>query len=193
MSRKPKRRGAPRKGTRGTPKKARASQKGPPAADLKPEPPAESAQTASKNISIAAFPAVFEGSDAQKARALVKYRELGTVRSACEAAGIGRRTWYNWVEEDRQFAALVDEAKEDVADELEETAAMRAKAADGSDLLLIFLLKALRPSRFRENIKIDLVSPVVRDKVRQTVSLIRSSLDPALADPLLKKLSEVWK
>lgn len=144
-------------------------------------------------MAVATFPASFEGSDAQKAKALVKYRELGTVRAACNAAGISRRTWYNWVEEDRAFASCVDEAKEDVADELEETAATRAKATDGSDLLLIFLLKALRPGRFRENIKIDLVSPIVRDKVRQTVSLIRSSLDPSLADPLLKKLSEVWK
>lgn len=144
-------------------------------------------------MSIATFPASFEGSDAQKARALVKYREVGTIRGACEAAGIGRRTWYNWCEEDKAFSALVDEAKEDVADELEETASTRAKAKDGSDLLLIFLLKALRPGRFRENMKIELVSPIVREKVRQTVSLIRSSLDPALADPLLKSLSEVWK
>lgn len=160
---------------------------------MRPDREVKSPSAARTSTAIAALMPLFSGPDAQKARALVKYRECGTIRGACEAAGIGRRTWYNWLEEDKAFAAAVDEAKEDVADELEETAATRAKAKDGSDLLLIFLLKALRPSRFRENMRIDLVSPIVREKVRQTVSLIRSSLTPELCDPLLKKLSEVWK
>jgi hypothetical protein len=136
---------------------------------------------------------IMERSEVQKARALAKYREVGTVRGACRGAGIGRRTWYNWLEEDKSFAALVQEARDDVADELEEEASKRAKAKDGSDILLIFLLKALRPHKYRQNLKIDLVSPIVREKVRQTVSMIRTELYAATAARLLKRLGEVWK
>ncbi len=131
--------------------------------------------------------------DSQKARALARYREVGTVRGACHAAGIGRRTWYNWLEEDRDFASLVQEVRDDVADELEEEASRRAKAQNGSDKLLIFLLKALRPSKYRENVKVDMVSPIVREKVRQTVSIIRTELDATAAARLLNRLNEVWK
>jgi hypothetical protein len=136
---------------------------------------------------------VVDSADAQKARALARYREVGTVRGACHAAGIGRRTWYNWLEEDRRFASLVQEARDDVADELEEEASRRAKAQNGSDKLLIFLLKALRPSKYRENVKVDMVSPIVREKVRQTVSIIRTELDAPAAARVLNRLNEVWR
>jgi AcrR family transcriptional regulator len=113
------------------------------------------------------------------------------VRNACLAAGIGRRTWYGWIEEDKLFAALVNEAREDLSDELEATALKRAK--DGSDGMLMFMLKTYRPDKFRARATITVVSPIVREKVARTVHAIRAQLPKELATPLLETLSEVWQ
>ena len=78
-------------------------------------------------------------------RALVA---TGTVTTAAEAAGVHRRTAYKWREADEEFAALWDEALEDAADKLEAEAIRRAYK--GSDTLLIFLLKGLKPERYKE-------------------------------------------
>lgn len=89
--------------------------------------------------------------------------ELGNVRDACRAAGIGRSTAYEW-RQDITFAGAWDAALEEAADALEGEA--RRRAVEGveepiyhrgevvghvqrySDTLLIFLLKGLRPERF---------------------------------------------
>lgn len=70
---------------------------------------------------------------------------FGTVTGACIAAGVDRKTWYNWVRDDETFAEHVASAKEQVADRLEQAAIERATAfIEPSDTLLIFLLKGLR-------------------------------------------------
>lgn len=68
--------------------------------------------------------------------------------AACRAAGIGRTTWYDWVNEDPEFARALAHAEEEAADSLE--AAARQRALNGSDVMTIFLLKGLRPEKFRD-------------------------------------------
>jgi hypothetical protein len=87
-------------------------------------------------------------SDATKARALKAYVGLGNITAACEAAGIGRRTWYDWIDADPAFAAAATAAHEGAIDSLEQEAYRRAKG--GSDTLLIFLLKAQRRGQYGE-------------------------------------------
>ena len=82
----------------------------------------------------------------RKKAALAAYVETGIVASACRAVGIGRTTWYRWIREDKDFAAVVENAREMVADDLESEAVRRAK--NGSDVLLIFLLKGLKPEKY---------------------------------------------
>lgn len=77
--------------------------------------------------------------------------ETPNVSRACVLAGIGRRTAYEWREEDPAFAAMWDDALEAACDELEAVA--RARAVESSDTLLIFLLKAHRPEKYRETTK----------------------------------------
>jgi hypothetical protein len=84
----------------------------------------------------------------RKNKALDAYRKLGTVVAACQAAGVGRRTWYWWRSEDPAFLEAVHEAEDAVADSLEQEAIRRA--IDGSDLLLIFMLKSLKPAKFKD-------------------------------------------
>ena len=91
---------------------------------------------------------------------LAAFRETGNVCLACKAAGVGRSSHYRWLEDDCEYRAAFDLAKEDATDVLEAEAHRRAvegweepvgwyKGRAGgtvrkySDVLLIFLLKGL--------------------------------------------------
>lgn len=130
---------------------------------------------------------------ARKAKVLNQYRRFGSVGGACAATGIARRTFYNWLEEDREFAGLLQDARDDLADELEEAAMQRAMGPNGSDRLLIFLLRANRPWKYRENATVVSVSPIVKEHVRETVQIIRAELPKADADRVLARLNSVWQ
>ena len=79
---------------------------------------------------------------------LIAYSRMGNISAACTAVGIGRRTHYDWMQADTKYADAFEQAGEDAADALEAEA--RRRAFEGSDVLLIFLLKGHRPERFRE-------------------------------------------
>ena len=89
---------------------------------------------------------------------LVSLQNSGNIRLSCQAAGISRVAAYRDRLHDDAFRAEWDTAMEDATDTLELIA--RKRAAASSDLLLIFLLKAHRPEKFRENIKHDLTANV---------------------------------
>ena len=74
------------------------------------------------------------------------------VAEACKAAGIGRRTAYDERQRDEQFALAWADVLEEATEELEQVAVRRAR--EGSDTLLIFLLKARRPDVYRDNVKV---------------------------------------
>ncbi len=76
-------------------------------------------------------------------------RNSANVRAACAAAGVGRRTVYDKRQRDPKFAQDWDEALEEACDVLEAAAWKRASGGE-SDQLLIFLLKAHRPQKFRD-------------------------------------------
>jgi hypothetical protein len=103
---------------------------------------------------------------ARKASFLEQFKAAGTISAACRAAGIDRGTHYHWLKGDPQYARDFEEAGH-VRVELLETEARR-RALTGweepvyqrgklvghirkfSDTLLIFLLKAERPEKYRE-------------------------------------------
>jgi hypothetical protein len=98
---------------------------------------------------------------------LAALRRSGVVRSACRAARVGRSTAYRHRDTDPAFAAAWDRALETAVDALELEARRRAVEGversvfhagkqvgiihDYSDTLLIFLLKANRPEKYRDN------------------------------------------
>lgn len=84
-------------------------------------------------------------------RWLAVFRDTGIVRLACHAAGISRTHAYRQKENDPEFRRLWEEAEEDAVDALEAVARSRAKK--GSDTLIIFLLKGLRSSKFRDTVR----------------------------------------
>src|SRR4051812_11058981 len=103
---------------------------------------------------------------AAKQQAFLKaLSRLGTVTAACQVVQVGRRSIYDWVERDQEFAAAFDLAREVAADILEAEA--RRRGVDGvsepvyfrgavvghvqrfSDACLLAVLAAYRPERFR--------------------------------------------
>jgi hypothetical protein len=87
-------------------------------------------------------------------RFLDLFRQTANVRLSADGAGIDRDTAYRRRQRDPTFMAAWTQAEADAVDVLEAEA--RRRALTVSDNLLMFLLKAHRPERFRETIRIDL-------------------------------------
>lgn len=80
-------------------------------------------------------------------------RSTGNLRSAAESVGVTTKQVRAAIRQDSSFASLVVEASEDFTLKLEGEAARRAM--NGSDLLLMFVLKALKPEKYREKTTIN--------------------------------------
>lgn len=99
------------------------------------------------------------------------------VTRALKAAGATPRQLQAWREHDAAFCVLEAEARAAIADDLEAEAVRRAwrgvrkpvyqggllagHVTEYSDALLIFMLKAMRPERFRERSEVS-VTPIVK-------------------------------
>jgi hypothetical protein len=99
-------------------------------------------------------------------------RDGQSVTAACIDSGISRSTAYEWRDADEDFRKRWDEAVEEGTDRLEDEAQRRAR--DGvsepvfykgdivghvqrhSDTLMIFLLKARRPEKFKGRVATEL-------------------------------------
>ena len=81
-------------------------------------------------------------------KALEIYSEVGIVTLAAKGAGVHPVSVHTLKRENEAFAAAWKDADEQAGDALEAEALRRAR--DGSDTLLIFLLKRKRPE-FRDN------------------------------------------
>lgn len=111
-------------------------------------------------------------------------RETCNVSESCRAANIGRRTAYDWRNDDETFRAAWEDAEEEAADKLEQVA--RQRAIDGSDRMLEILLKAHRPEKFVERVRNEHIGknggPIQTEDVT-TASLIeeakRLGIDPS--------------
>jgi hypothetical protein len=74
-----------------------------------------------------------------------------SVTAACAQVGISRQTHYGWLRQDPAYAAAFADAHQLGIAWLEDVAIQRATAGDRpSDVLLIFLLKAARPDKYRD-------------------------------------------
>lgn len=84
---------------------------------------------------------------------LAALSEHGNVSQAARAARIDRSTAYLARHADPAFAAAWLKAQEQGLDSLEDVAVERARTE--SDTLLIFLLKAHRPDKYRDRVQVD--------------------------------------
>ncbi len=102
---------------------------------------------------------------------LAAYAMTAQVASAAEAAKCNRRAHYNWLKGDPEYAEAFEQAKAEASDILEAEAVRRAnlgvdepvfyqgkecgKIRRYSDTLLIFLLKAMNPGKYRDSATIE--------------------------------------
>jgi Homeodomain-like domain len=113
----------------------------------------------------------------RKKRFLAAYARRGNISQAAKAAGVPRRTVYEWREHDEAFVLALAEAEIEAKDAVE--LEIRRRAIEGwndpvyqmgvrvgsirkySDVLLIFLAKRLMPE-YRDKVTLD-VNQVVRE------------------------------
>jgi hypothetical protein len=81
----------------------------------------------------------------------------GAVMHSANKAGIHRDTAYDHRDRFPEFAEAWDHALDAAVEDLE--LVCRNRARDYSDLLLIFLLKAHRPERYRETRRFEVTGP----------------------------------
>jgi hypothetical protein len=97
---------------------------------------------------------------------LASFAVMGNISAACREAGIHRDTYRYWMEHDEVFGFYVATANQVATEHLEETAYKRAVEGtrkgvyqggelvgyhtETSDTLLIFLLKARAPEKYRD-------------------------------------------
>lgn len=121
----------------------------------------------------------------KKAAFLAAYVECGTISHAAKAAEIRRETHHEWVRSDPVYAAAFAEAKEQAVECLEREA--RRRAIEGvdepvyqggelvgykrrySDTLLIFMLKAEAPDKYKERMDQNLNATLNTNKMQINV------------------------
>jgi hypothetical protein len=112
-----------------------------------------------------------ERTDRAREKFIAVLRETCNVSEAARAAGIGRRTAYEWRDKDAAFAGDWDEAEQEAADKLEREAWRRGVEGvdkpvvhqgvimttykEYSDKMLEILLKGHRPEKFADRSKIE--------------------------------------
>jgi len=115
--------------------------------------------------------------EVQQERYLAALPKLMVVSAALKAAGVGMGVLARWREQDGAFLVRETEARSAIADTLEAEAIRRAfkgvrkpvyqggllagYVTEYSDQLLVLLLKAVRPERFRERSEVTL-TPIVK-------------------------------
>jgi hypothetical protein len=90
----------------------------------------------------------------KRAAFLQRLAEGESITAAATAIDVGRQTVYEWRADDVDFRQDWDAAIEAGTDRLEDEA--RRRAIDGSDLLLIFLLRARRPETYNRKQQVAL-------------------------------------
>lgn len=81
------------------------------------------------------------------------YRQCGSMSQSCDIAGIDRSTVHRRAQAYPEFMAMLEEAREEATDRLEAICRKRAEA--NSDVLLMFLLKALKPEKYRDSYHVE--------------------------------------
>ncbi len=111
-------------------------------------------------------------------RFITAFAETGIVVDAAKAVGVGRSLVYAERDRNPDFKARWDAIEEWTTEELEQVAKRRAR--DGSDLLMIFLLKARRPAIYRENVKIEhggKVSHEIEEGINEKIGALLGEID----------------
>ena len=130
---------------------------------------------------------------------LKAYEEHGTIKVACDIAGIVRATYRRWHSEDFDFVRQYDLMKASFAESLEAIALDRVRNPDkgkGSDVLLLGLLNANLPAKYRPQIAVneDSAKELIiewRKAAKEVAKEIPEKKDEDLSAGVEKTLTEI--
>ena len=142
--------------------------------------------------------------EARKRVLIATLEEYGTIRKACEVSGVPRKTYDVWNRDDPEFSVSMDLARRSFAESLEELALERVKNPEkgkGSDVLLLGLLNANMPHKFRPQLALNedsakelitewrkAAKEVKKDKPAQDeAAVLNEDVEKTLAEILQKK------
>jgi hypothetical protein len=141
--------------------------------------------------------------DPVKAVFIKTLRETCNIAESARAAGIGRRTAYEWKEKDEEFRVQWDEAEQEAVDSLEREAWRRGVEGydkpvvfqgiitntykEYSDRMLELLLKAHRPEKFKDRVATEHSSPDGSMSPKPAIDFSK------LSDAALKELMEAQR
>jgi hypothetical protein len=117
---------------------------------------------------------------------IATFSECGNMSIACNIVGIHPMTVYGWLRTDEAFQEDYNVAVDFAISTLEMEA--RRRALEGSDRLLEFLLKSLKPEVYRERYEIkqevsaDYVIDISPPKLEQGQDVIASAIDVTPTD-----------
>ena len=95
---------------------------------------------------------VVKNTDARQDTFCKVYAQVGTIAAAARSCGIDPSTIYAWAHSDAYgFKQKFERAKQSFADSLETIAFERVQTRDTNDVLLITLLNAHKPDKYRPN------------------------------------------
>ena len=109
----------------------------------------------------------------KKVQFLNVYIKIKNPALTCGALGIGRRTFYDWLDNDKKFKESFDHVNWVTVGMMAAEATRRAE--DGSDHLLEFLLKAYDP-QYRDRVSAELEDGEVARIVSTLVDALRSNI-----------------
>lgn len=117
-----------------------------------------------------------------KSSLLIAYVRSGSLTRACQATSISATAHRRWLRQDPQYAEAWADAQAALADSLEEEAIRRARdgierpvfqggmevgrTTEYSDQLLMFLLKGMRPEKYRERVAVINETSVEQEIIR---------------------------
>ena len=142
--------------------------------------------------------------EARKRVLIATLEEYGTIRKACEVSGVPRKTYDVWNRDDPEFSVSMDLARRSFAESLEEMALERVRNPEkgkGSDVLLLGLLNANMPHKFRPQLALNedsakelitewrkAAKEVKKDKPAQDeAAVLNEDVEKTLAEILQKK------
>ena len=122
-----------------------------------------------------------------KERFLVFLKEHGSVRYACQCAKVSRSAIMAHRKKDPVFAQAWVDALDDAADYLEES--MYERACDRDTVAGIFLLKGMRPEKYRERTHVTTVEEKAIDEaIEAEFRLLNEEAQDAEFEPASKAL-----
>ena len=119
-------------------------------------------------------------SQIKKRAFLSAFSRCGSISTAAKRVKIDRRTHYNWLAEDPWYKDAYKQAVQEAGDALEDK--LNELALEGNVTAAIFLLKGLRPHKYKERSQVDLLKINSLDDVPENLlKLVLQVLEQEIA------------